>query len=270
MSAPYENWLSLGERLGYTGEKLETFIAKKEQEFLDREERARKREEEREAREAEIDVKRQEIEAKRQEQEAKRRERETHLELQRRKEEHALELERLQIEGRLQAEQQERELSLRQKELELAQLRSEVGAPLDVSMRQDSLRGNRPKLPKFDEAKDDIDAFIERFERFAASQEWPEDTWAASLSALLTGKGLDVYASMPPEQTNDYDALKKAVLHRYQLTADGFKNKFREAKPDRGETVFQFVARLKRYLDRWTELAEANGSVAAIKDLFIR
>ena len=123
------------------------------------------------------------------------------------------------------AEQQERELLLRQKELELAQLRSDLGAPLDVSMRQEFLRGNRPKLPKFDEAKDDIDTFIERFERFAASQEWPEDTWAASLSALLTGKGLDVYASMPPEQTNDYDALKKAILHRYQLTADGFKNK---------------------------------------------
>ena len=30
------------------------------------------------------------------------------------------------------------------------------------------------------------------------------------------------------------------------------------------------MARLKRYLDRWTELAEANESVAAIKDLFIR
>ena len=36
------------QELGYTGEKLETFIAKKEQEFLDREERVRKREEERE------------------------------------------------------------------------------------------------------------------------------------------------------------------------------------------------------------------------------
>ena len=69
---------------------------------------------------------------------------------------------------------------------------------------------------------------------------------------------------MPPEQTNDCDDLKKDVIQRYQFTADGFKNKFREAKPDKGETVFLFVAR------RWTELAEANGSVAAIKDLFIR
>ena len=56
-------------------------------------------------------------------------------------------------------------------------------------------------------------------------------------SIRRTGKGLDVYASMPAEQTNDYDDLKKGVLHRYQLTADGFKNKFREAEPYKGETV---------------------------------
>ena len=42
-------------------------------------------------------------------------------------------------------------------------------------------------------------------------------------SALLTGKGLDVYASMPPEQTNNYDVLKKTVLYSYQLTTDGSK-----------------------------------------------
>ena len=34
----------------------------------------------------------------------------------------------------------------------------------------------RPKLPKFDEAKDDIDAFLERFERFAENQKWPKET----------------------------------------------------------------------------------------------
>ena len=73
----------------------------------------------------------------------------------------------------------------------------------------------RPKLPKFEEQKNDMDAYIERFERFARSQGWREDTWAVSLSALLTGKGLEVYTSMPPEQAGDYPALKKAVLKRY-------------------------------------------------------
>ena len=50
----------------------------------------------------------------------------------------------------------------------------------------------------------------------------------------------------------------------------GFETKFREAKPDKSETVFQFVARLKRYLDRWTELAVANESMETLKDLPVR
>ena len=73
-------------------------------------------------------------------------------------------------------------------------------------------------------------AYIERFERFARSQGWREDTWAVSLSSLLTGKGLEVYTSMPPEQADVYPALKKAVLKRCQLTEEGFRLKFRDVK----------------------------------------
>ncbi len=88
----------------------------------------------------------------------------------------------------------------------------------------------------------------ERFERFAGSQKWPEDTWAVSLSSLLTRKGLEVLTSMPPEQANDYQALKKAVLKRYQLTEEGFRQKFRESKPENGETVLQFPHFLAYFL----------------------
>ena len=51
----------------------------------------------------------------------------------------------------------------------------------------------RPKLPKFEEGKDDMDVYIELFERVASSQGWDQATWAISLSSLLTGKGLEVY-----------------------------------------------------------------------------
>ena len=140
----------------------------------------------------------------------------------------------------------------------------------------------RPKLPKFEEQKDDMDAYIERFERFARSQGWREDTWAVSLSSLLTGKGLEVYTSMPPEQADDNPALTKAALKRYQLTEEGFRLKFRDSKPEQGETVFQFMARLVsipdlciltyfvRYFSRWAEIAEADGMFESLVDLIIR
>jgi hypothetical protein len=59
----------------------------------------------------------------------------------------------------------------------------------------------------FDEARDDMDAYLEWYERFAKSQGWDEDDWAVCLSPLLTGKGLEVYASMPPEEAMDCEAM---------------------------------------------------------------
>ena len=78
---------------------------------------------------------------------------------------------------------------------------------------------SRPKLPAFDEQKDDLDVYLERYERFTTSQEWDEgDDWAVSLNPLLTGKGLQVYSSMPPGDANNYDKLQTALLQRYELT----------------------------------------------------
>ncbi|XP_060574709.1 uncharacterized protein LOC132732326 [Ruditapes philippinarum] len=50
----------------------------------------------------------------------------------------------------------------------------------------------------------------------------------------------------------------------------GFRNKFRESKPEQGETVNQFMARLDRYFSRWTEMADAADTVDKLKDLIIR
>ena len=131
-------------------------------------------------------------------------------------------------------------------------------------------KGLRPKLPKFDENKDDMDAFLERFERFAESQLRPEAQWAVSLSPLLTGKGLQVYSSMPSTEASNYSNLKTALLKRYQLTEDGFRSKFRNSKPESGETVFQFVARLRRYFTRWVDLTEVEKDYEGLSDLLIR
>jgi hypothetical protein len=54
--------------------------------------------------------------------------------------------------------------------------------------------------------------------------------------------------------------LKKALLKRYQLTDR--RRIPRDSKPDRGETVFQFVARLMRYFSMWIELSEIGGGLA--------
>ena len=74
-----------------------------------------------------------------------------------------------------------------------------------------------------------MDAYLRRFERFAKTAGWPQKDWATSLSSLLTSKALEVYARMPVDQANNYPDLKAALLHRYNLTDEGFRLKFRDA-----------------------------------------
>ncbi|XP_072033312.1 uncharacterized protein [Amphiura filiformis] len=125
-----------------------------------------------------------------------------------------------------------------------------------------------PKLPEFREDKDDIDAYLQRFERYAESNKWERDDWALNLSALLHGKGLDTYARLAP--TDTYDVLKSELLKAYQMTEDGFRSKFRSAKPEQTESAPQFATRLENYLIRWVELAAVTKNFAGLSDLLIR
>ncbi|XP_072164915.1 uncharacterized protein [Diadema setosum] len=59
-------------------------------------------------------------------------------------------------------------------------------------------------------------------------------SWAINLSALLTGKALDTYARLTDEEAGDYEAVKAALLKRYDLTSEGFRRKLRSAKPEAG------------------------------------
>jgi hypothetical protein len=76
-----------------------------------------------------------------------------------------------------------------------------------------SYRG--PKLPPFDDVKDDMDAYLLRYERYATAQTWDASFWATHLSELLKGKAL---ARLSPELVLDYKVYKKALLKRFEMT----------------------------------------------------
>ena len=127
-----------------------------------------------------------------------------------------------------------------------------------------------PKLHPFDEKNDDMDAFIRRFESYAVSLEWPIDKWALNLSALLHGIALDVYNRQPVNDTSNYDSLKEALLRRFLLTEEGFREKLRTAKPERGESFGQFMTRLEGYFNRWIELGHVDKTYQGLKDALLR
>ena len=90
-------------------------------------------------------------------------------------------------------------------QLQIEQTKREAvqnGQGNDVSAALSSITSPVPKVPKYEEGKDEMDAFLECFESIATSQGWPQDGWAVSVSLLLTGKGLTVYASMLAVEAN--------------------------------------------------------------------
>jgi len=168
--------------------------------------------------------------------------------------------------ARLQEQTKQKEI-----EAEVARARIEKGASADNDNTSKShAHAKVPRIPFFEEDKDFMDSYLNRFERFAESQKWKFADWATFLSALLKGRALDVYSRLPPEQANDYDNLKEALLKRYQLSAEGFKIRFRTVKPEAGETPIQFLTRLDNYIQRWIELAKVDKTYEGLKALFIQ
>jgi len=96
------------------------------------------------------------------------------------------------------------------------------------------------------------------------------EIWATSLSALLKGKALYVYARMPASKALPYDDLKTALLKRFNLTEDGFRVKFRSSMAEEGETFQQYASRLSGYLGRWIELAGISKTFEVLYDLVLR
>lgn len=232
---------ALGESLGYEGSKLQDFI--REQQTLMRDERAAIRQKEKEEREYDLKLQTAKFEKE--------------------KAEALLAVERERAENALKLKQQDHAHTM-----EVLDLKAKSG----VSARDtETVRPPKgPKLPVFEDGKDEMDSYLQRFERFATAQNWKSELWATHLSALLKGRALDVYALLPSDKALDYNELKTALLKRYELTEDGFKRKFRSCRPEAGETFGQFSVRLSNYLTRWVEMAKCNKTYEGLFDLMMR
>ena len=289
-----EKLLQMGKEFGLEGEKLLEFVREEEgkEEKRRQLEQERRREEEKEEKRRELEEekegKRRQLEAEKEEKrrrleeerEEKRRrfeeekeEKRRLLEEDRRREDEEREtrrqereLRKLEMEAELLRQKEAIEAAKREHELEIARLAVE-NADGRHELRED--RAKTPKLPSFVDRKDDLDAYLQRFERFAATAKWEKTGWASKLSALLSGRALEVFSRLSEEAAQDYDRVKLALMKRYDLTEDGYRRKFRASKPEVDESPEQFIVRLERYLLRWLELSHTERSFEGLKDLIV-
>ena len=214
----FESLTELGKEIGLEGDTLREFVIEERKKL--KEERDKERDARAAEREREKPIRALELEEKRLEQEK---------EILEARQKH----EREENEARLKHEKEENE-ARRQHEKEMSEAQAKEAARADQSRmieldkekktfvlqakiadrtleaaklehvipsghEQSSKSKYKPlKLPKYDESKDDMDAYINRFERYATANDWDEEVWALNLSTLLTGQGLQVYDSLTP------------------------------------------------------------------------
>ena len=186
------------------------------------------------------------------------------------KEQAKIEAEAAKEQAKLEAE---KELKIKEMELQAQQAQAQVTASANLAATPPPRNkdAKSPKLPSFIDEKDELDSYLLRFERYAENASWEKDTWAIKLSALLTGRAMDVYTRMSDADASDYDKLKKALLTRYNYTEDSYRKRFREATPETEETPDQFVIRLKNYLAKWLELSGSSpDNFDALVDLIVK
>ena len=143
-------------------------------------------------------------------------------------------------------------------------------AALSQASQNTVSRTKAPVLPGFVDEKDNLDSYLLSFERYATVAGWERFDWATRLSSLLSGRALDVYPALSDEHARTYDKLQKALLQRYDFTEQGYRERFREAKPEGQESPCQFIVRISSYFDKWVELAGEDKTFKGVSELMVR
>ena len=149
-------------------------------------------------------------------------------------------------ERRIAVEEKKAELEIEKLKLQLEARRlsqSQNGEHLNQKLVENVVR--TPPLPSFVNGKDNLDESLLTFERCADVAKWNRSTLATQLSPLLTSKAVEVCNRLSPEEAMDCERLKVALLERYDFTKRGYREKFREARPEGHESPSQFIFRLK-------------------------
>ncbi|XP_069140935.1 uncharacterized protein [Argopecten irradians] len=236
--------IDIGKDMGLEGAELLAFV--KDEQARERDERQRERE-------------------------AKNKEAERQFQLERMKQEEKHEQEKIKLEMDLETQREERSIREHNRKIELLQEEAKLGVKSSMVDKDVPGGGARcPKLTPFDEDKDNMDSYLRRFERYATTQRWDKVHWATNLSVLLKGRALDVFSRLPVDQSLDYDALKAALLKRFEMTEEGFRKRFRTGRPETGETFSQFGVRMESYLMRWLEMSGTGLTFDEFKDFVVR
>ena len=127
----------------------------------------------------------------------------------------------------------------------------------------------KPTLQKMTEGEN-VENFLDMFEKVATQQRWPRDVWSTQLAGLLTGKALAAFVNVPKEQTGDYDTVKKAILRRYDVNAETYRQRFRNNRRKGFETYKELADRSKDFFKKWRDASELDLEEMVLVEQFLQ
>ncbi|XP_071989572.1 uncharacterized protein [Engystomops pustulosus] len=174
--------------------------------------------------------------------------------------------------ARAAAEREERAAAERQADrefrLEMARIERGINSVQPQSQDVDPRRPCQERFPVLD--KDgDLDIFLRSFEKTCRQYHLPCEQWAQYLSPGLRGKALEAFADLPLEPDEDYDAIKAALIKKYNLTPEVYRKKFRSVKRETTESYADTVGNLRTTFLQWIQGLSVN-SREDLEDLMIK
>lgn len=109
-----------------------------------------------------------------------------------------------------------------------------------------------PRLEKFTD-DDGIEHFLIAFERIALACRWQKPDWVFHLMPLLTGKARSAYVHMYIDDSLDYDRVKGAILSKYDINPETYRQRFRSLEVSPDESPKELYARIKELYGKWIQ-----------------
>ena len=67
----------------------------------------------------------------------------------------------------------------------------------------------------------------------------------------MTGQAQQAYAAMPSEGAGNYELVKAAILRRYDISEETYRQRFRNAVPTDNKTYRELAVRSMDLLQKW-------------------
>ena len=80
-----------------------------------------------------------------------------------------------------------------------------------------------------------------------------EDQWSLYLAPQLTGRAQQAYAALDGDEAADYETVKTAILRRFAINSDTYRQRLRAAKLGKDETANELRTRLLHYTTKWLD-----------------